>query len=141
MFDSWRVLSKYSIFLPHHLARHVTLYGTSSRSNSTHTVESIEHLFMILPKPQLFGAPMIRSVNTWRITWLLPFTLSIPLINLLGWPFYNYMLKQIISSIINKKYYHIYPSKHYIPIIDDGILNLSIAIKSSILQFDRLIFK
>ena len=30
-------------------------------------------------KHNFFGAPKIRSVSTWRITWLLPFTLSIPL--------------------------------------------------------------
>ena len=30
-------------------------------------------------KRNFFGAPKIRSVSTWRITWLLLFTLSIPL--------------------------------------------------------------
>ena len=30
-------------------------------------------------KCNFFGALKIRSVSTWRITWLLPFTLSIPL--------------------------------------------------------------
>ena len=30
-------------------------------------------------KHNFFGVPKICSVSTWRITWLLPFTLSIPL--------------------------------------------------------------
>ena len=30
-------------------------------------------------KYNFFGAPKIRSVSTWRITWILPFTLSISL--------------------------------------------------------------
>ena len=43
-------------------------------------------------KQNFFGVPKIRSVSTWHITWLFPFTLNIafdqPSI-LLGWLFYN----------------------------------------------------
>lgn len=45
--------------------------------NPTHRVDSIEHLFRVLPNLSSFGAPNKRSVITWRCTWLFPFMLSI----------------------------------------------------------------
>ena len=108
MFDSRRVLSKDLIFFLHHLARHVTLHVTSSRSNSTHGVESIKHLFTVSPKPQFFEATTICSVSTWLITLLLPFTLRISLINLLDWPFYIFSWAHIFLAFATSLFHHLF---------------------------------
>ena len=98
-FDSRRVFKLKPLYLHHlpfvkqELLHLMWLLTWLFQLNSTCKVESIEYLFRVYSKAQLFGVPNHHSVITWRNTWLCLFTLSIPprtnleILVVLGWPF------------------------------------------------------